>query len=86
MAIGDLVANISVVGVSGPEVYSLSSNPGGWFAISGSTLIEAINTPAGNYPITIMAVNPFVSITQSFILNFNGSSTPTQSEPFPVIF
>jgi hypothetical protein len=86
MAIGDLVATISFPGVNGTETYLLASNPGGWFAISGNTnLVQAISTPNGVYPITIMAIGPLGSVSQMFILTFTGAPL-LQSEPIPIIF
>jgi hypothetical protein len=71
MAIGDLVGTLSGPGTAG-ETYTLTSNPGNLFAISGSNLIEAANVAAGQYPITIQAVGSGLNITQSFLLNFSG--------------
>ena len=75
MAVGDLVATLSVPGIPS-ATFTLASNPGGFFAISGSNLIEAINTPAGNYPISLTANGMGVSITQPFNLIFAGSPSP----------
>ena len=72
MGIGDPVANLSVVGASGAS-FTLSSNPNGYFAIAGSSLIEAIDTPAGQYSIVLQAIGSGFSVTQSFQLTFAGS-------------
>lgn len=73
MAIGDIVATLSVSG--GSASFTLSINPGGFFAISGSNLVEAINTPAGTYSVTITATGPGISITQPISLNYTGSGS-----------
>jgi hypothetical protein len=72
MAIGDLVGTLSVSGAS-ITTFALTSNPGGYFTIAGSNLVEAVNTPVGNYPITLMASGPGISITQSFVLAYSGA-------------
>jgi hypothetical protein len=56
-AIGSLVGTLSVVGGSGTYIYSLTSNPGGLFAIVGSALNVAASLSAGSKPITISASN-----------------------------
>jgi hypothetical protein len=56
-AIGSLVGTLSVVGGSGTYTYSLTSNPGGLFAIAGSALNVAAALTAGSKPITISASN-----------------------------
>jgi hypothetical protein len=82
MAAGDLVGSFSVPGEPLNVVYQLTSNPGGFFAISGTTLVQAINTPNGTYPIVITALAPGVSITTPFSLVFGGEL----SDPIPIIF
>ena len=54
---GSLVGTLSVVGGTGTYTYTLLSNPGGYFAISGSNLNTALAVTAGIYPITIQADN-----------------------------
>jgi hypothetical protein len=83
MAIGDLVGTLSVPGVSG-ETFTLASNPGGFFAISGANLVEAINTPNGNYPVSISTIVEGIPITQPFILTFSGPSPPNGPMDFSV--
>lgn len=75
MAIGDLVVTLSLPG-SPNATFVLTSNPGGFFAISGSNLIEAINTPAGDYALSITANGIGFSIPTSFVFAFAGSPTP----------
>jgi endoglucanase len=67
MAIGDLVATLSVAGEPG-AVFSFTSNPGGYFAISGANVIEAINAPAGTYTIGIQATDPGLVVIGNFTL------------------
>jgi hypothetical protein len=71
MAIGDVVGTLSAPSVPSAS-FTLSSNPGGYFGISGSTLIEAINTPPGVYSIGITATMPGVTTSQSLVLTFSG--------------
>jgi hypothetical protein len=72
MPIGDLVATLSVS--QGSASYVLSYNPGGFFAVSGNTLVEAIDTPAGQYSIVLQAVGPSFTVTQPVVLTFAGST------------
>jgi hypothetical protein len=85
MAVGDVVGTLSTqaAGVS----YELTVNPGGFFAISGSNLIEAVDTPNGRYPITIRAFSTGFEAITSFSLNFT-NQTPSSglSDPVPIIF
>ena len=69
MAIGDLVGNLAVPGFPG-AIFTLASNPGGFFAISGSNLVEAINTPTGTYNLSLTATNVGITTPQPFILFF----------------
>lgn len=71
MAIGDLVGTLAVAGFSN-VTFTLVNNPNGFFAISGSTLVEAINTPVGSYPFTLQATGLGVSIIQPFVATFSG--------------
>lgn len=75
MAIGDLVARLSVPGASG-VIFTLLDNPGGFFSISGSAIVEAIDAPAGNYPISVQAAGPGFSIVQPAVLTFSGTDAP----------
>lgn len=67
MAVGDIVGVLSVVGIRSP-FFALVSNPGGFFAVSGPNLIEAIDTPAGTYQIVLEALAPEVLVIQPFVL------------------
>jgi aryl-phospho-beta-D-glucosidase BglC (GH1 family) len=76
-AVGDLVATLSVAGAPAGVTYTLSSNPNGYFAIqNGNQLVEAINTPAGTYSITLQATAPGFSVTQPLVLNYTGGTPP----------
>lgn len=74
-AIGDLVATISIPGMPPGCVYSLNSNPNGYFAIQNTNqLVEAINTPPGNYTVGISAsCAGGVQANRQFTLNFAGT-------------
>jgi hypothetical protein len=74
MAVGDLVGTLAVAGLSNPT-FTLVSNPGGFFVVSGSNLLEAINTPVGSYPIILEAVSAGVTVIQSFVATFSASGT-----------
>lgn len=54
---GTTVGTLSVIRGTGTYVYTLTSNPGSKFAISGSSLNTAASLTAGSYPITIHADN-----------------------------
>jgi hypothetical protein len=85
MATGDLVGGLTTPDTIG-AIYSLTSNPGGFFAISGTNLVQAINTPNGVYPITIQAViSGGVVVTTPFVLTFSGAVSDL-SDPVPIIF
>jgi hypothetical protein len=57
-AIGTVVGNLSVLRGSGTYTYTLTSNPGSLFQISGSQLqVANASIAAGSYPITIHADN-----------------------------
>lgn len=73
MAIGNVVGTLSVPGRTVTS-YELMENPGGFFAISGSRIVQAIDTPEGIYPVTIKAVGPGLFVTKSFDLDFAGSA------------
>lgn len=71
-AVGDLVATLSVAGAPGSPNFTITNNPGGYFAIqNGNQIVEAIDTPPGNYSIGIEATIPGTSITQQFTLNYS---------------
>jgi hypothetical protein len=53
--IGTTVGTLSVVGGTGTYTYSLTSNPGGLYAISGSNLNVAAALSPGTTPVTVQA-------------------------------
>jgi hypothetical protein len=53
--IGTTVGTLSVVGGTGTYTYSLTSNPGGLYAISGSSLNVAAALSPGTTPVTVQA-------------------------------
>lgn len=67
MAIGDLVATLSVPGETG-VAFQLVDNPGDLFSVSGSQLLSAVDSFAtGSYPVAVEAQFSNQVIT----LNFN---------------
>lgn len=72
MAVGDIVGMMVAVGGAATS-FVLINNPGGFFAVSGSNLIQAIDAPIGVYPVTIKAVGPnYLAITSfSFVHTAN---------------
>jgi hypothetical protein len=54
--IGTTVGTLSVVGGTGTYTYSLTSNPGGLYAISGSSLNVAAALSPGTTPVTVQAI------------------------------
>jgi hypothetical protein len=75
MAIGDLVATLSVPGASS-AVFTLLNNPNGYFGISGNSIVEAAAIPNGEYSIAIQAKGQGFSAVQPFVLSFGGESGP----------
>lgn len=75
MAIGDLVATLSVPGEPG-AVFTLISNPGGYFAISGATIVQAVNAPAGTYTIEVEATDPGLVVIGNFTLQHTITPIP----------
>lgn len=75
MAVGDLVATLTVPGTS-DVIFTLLDNPGGFFSISGSAIVEEIATPAGTYPISVQAKGSGISIVQPAVLTFSGTDAP----------
>lgn len=76
MAIGDIIG-LLFESLPGDVTFSLTSNPGGFFEISGADLKEAINTPRGDYPITITATGVGFEATRSFVLQYAPLYIPT---------
>jgi hypothetical protein len=85
-AIGSLVGTLSVVGGSGTYTYSLTSNPGGLFAIVGSSLNVAASLSAGSKPITISASNGVdPAITYNATITVTVAATAPANTALPVI-
>ena len=55
--VGDVVGTLSVFGGRGTYTYTLPSNPGGLYSISGNQLLVAASQTAGTNLITIQADN-----------------------------
>jgi hypothetical protein len=73
-SIGTVVGTFSVIGGSGSYTYSLISNPGGLFSISGNQLQVAAALTAGSDPITVQANNGAGSVfTQPFTIIVTGT-------------
>lgn len=68
--VGNLVP---IMGVPNGSGYVLLTNPGGYFSIQGNNIIAADNTPAGQYSLTIQAVNGGISLR---IKTFKVTYTP----------
>lgn len=82
-AVGTTIGTLSVVNGIGSYTFTLTSNPGTLFSISGSSLQVAAALTAGSDPITVQANNGAGSIVnQPFTIIVTGS----QSEPIPLIF
>lgn len=56
-SVGDVVGTIAVLGGTGSYTFTLTSNPGGLFSITGNQLKVAASLSAGTDPITIHADN-----------------------------
>lgn len=80
-AIGTTIGVLSVTGGTGSYTYTLVSNPGTLFAISGSNLNVAAALTAGSDPISIKADNGAGStVTQPFLITVTPSSNALQSD------
>lgn len=67
--VNDLVGTLSVSSGTGVYTYTLTSNPGGLFSISGASLEVAASLTAGSDAITIKADNGAGSVvTQPFLI------------------
>lgn len=83
--IGTVVGLLSVTGGAGAYTFTLTSNPGGLFSISGNQLQVAAALSDGSDPITVHADNGAGSIfNKAFLINVVPATVP--SEPFPIIF
>ena len=83
-ATGTIVGNFSVTNGTGVYTYSLTSNPGTLFGISGTSLVNAVSplTP-GSDPITGKADNGAGSIVSApFLITVLGSVALTPSLNF----
>lgn len=74
---GDIVASLSFPDLPGAS-FALLSNPGGFFALSGTDIVEAINTPSGEYAFSIGATAPGLSVARAFTLQF--TAAPSTNE------
>lgn len=76
--IGTTIGTLAVVGGIGVYTFTLTSNPGGLFSISGTALQVGAALTQGSDPITIKADNGAGSvITQPFLITVTGSFIPT---------
>lgn len=75
-SIGTVIGTFSVPGGIGSYSYSLVSNPGGLFSISGNQLQVAAALTAGSDPITVQANNGGGSVlTQPFTITVTSTVT-----------
>ncbi len=83
-ATGTIIGNFSVTNGTGVYTYSLTSNPGSLFGVSGTSLVNAVSplTP-GSDPITGKADNGAGSVVSSpFLVTVLGSVALTPSLDF----
>lgn len=66
--VGTVIGALSVAGGKGTYTFSLTSNPGTLFSISGSSLEVAAALTAGSDPIIIQATNGTQTISRSFLI------------------
>jgi hypothetical protein len=79
-ALNTVIGTLSVTGGTGVYTYSLTSNPGVLFNISGSSLrVTSITIAAGSYPVTIQANNGAGSIVNRAFLLTATSATAGQA-------
>ena len=78
-AIGTTIGTLSVFNGSGTYTYTLTSNPGSLFSISGSSLQVAASLSPGSDPITVHADNGAGSVLNAtfLITVFNSAYVPT---------
>lgn len=73
--VGTSVGALSVTGGAGTYTFTLVSNPGALFAISGSNLNVAASLTAGSDPVSIKADNGAGStVTQPFLITVTSSA------------
>lgn len=77
-ALNTVIGALSVTGGTGTYSYSLTSNPGTLFNISGSNLrVTSTTIAAGSYPVTILADNGAGStVSRAFLLTATNASSP----------
>jgi hypothetical protein len=82
-AIGATVGVLSVSGGTGTYTFTLTSNPGGLFAISGSNLNVAAALTPGVKPITVQAAGGVPTpLSQAFAITVTATVvTPPASNP-----
>lgn len=78
-SIGTTIGTLSVLNGSGTYTFTLTSNPGGLFSISGTSLQVAAALSVGSDPITVHADNGAGSVlNMAFLITvLNGSYVPT---------
>lgn len=84
-SIGATIGTLSVQGGKGSYTYSLTSNPGSLFSISGSSLQVAASLSAqdGSHAITVQANNGAGSIiTQPFLITVLSSASAALEADF----
>jgi hypothetical protein len=83
--VNTLVANITAVGGTGPYTFTILSDPGNYFTITGSQLrLDNPSSPAGTYSVTIQVEdNNGFTYSEAFNITFvTGAFTDQQSVPF----
>jgi len=76
-ASGSTVGALSVSNSTGSYSFSLVSNPGALFSISGTTLKTASTLSAGSYPITVRATGAPAVPDRSFLIVVTASFAPS---------
>lgn len=86
-SVGTVVGNFSVIGGSTlAYTFTLSSNPGGLFSVSGSTLEVAAALTAGNAPITVRASDTGVSVINgAFNITITSSAAAAYAPTYPYV-
>jgi hypothetical protein len=75
--VGTVIGTLSVIGGTGAYTFTLTSNPGSLFSISGSSLQVAAALSAGSDAISINANNGVgSSITQPFLITVTPTGGP----------
>lgn len=78
-SVGTVIGTLSVLNGTGSYTFTLTSNPGSLFSISGSSLEVAGTLSVGSDPITVHADNGAGSVLSAALLItvLNGSYVPT---------